>query len=392
MSAKVKSLTKYLKRRKAMKEVSLQGFGLPQETNSVQPVLPLQPAQPVAPVAPVMSTAEILEAIAPAMFSYHTNIEDVKNSTKPQQLFMGYDGIGVRKIVTFNGNKIVLVDKSENAPGLKPITPSIEVTIANKIPYAILREILASFKAVYDRDQTEAAAQIYRKSTGEYFVYYPVQENTAAHTSYEGDLNAAVDLRTQHTLVMEVHSHAGMGAFFSGEDNANEKYPLEYCVFGNFNTESVSFAGRVKMLSLEQPFLPADLFEIPEEVTDPLSLSNLPAANVHILKNAKPKVYTYVAADWDEKEWAKKYGYGRGYDGYDGYGGYGGYGDDGYGGYGGYGYGGYGGYGYNYGRKKAATLHKVKPNFAWLINQATTEELIQIVDLAAKKLEHRKDK
>ena len=345
---------------------------------------------------------EMLVNVAPAIYDYFDKYDEeaIAASTKPQQLFMAYDGIGLRRTETFNGNKITIITKAEKAPGLRSVPEGVKADIVNKIPMSILKELIANFKAIFDRDHTESAAQVYRKPTGEYFVYYPEQKNSAANTNYSGDQQAAVGLRTENTIVMEAHSHASMSAFFSGGDNANEKSPLSYCVIGNFSLRKPSFVGRVKLLDLSQSMEVTDLFDIPEGV-DALTFDDLPEPSPQMLANAKPAIYSvytpavagkqtggsadvgafrgskYSKAFNDDDYW---YGRMYGIDGYD---------NDGYDGYGGY-----GGYGHNYGKTKpAAEAASAKPaavasaciDVDWVFKNLAPEDALRLHDLIAEK-------
>ena len=268
-------------------------------------------------------TEAMLAIVAPNMYSYHVKYDkaDLEASNKPQQLFMAYNGIGVRRTEMFNGNEVIITTKTTTAPGLRSVPEGIEFKISNKIPGSILRELIANFKAIYDRDKTESSAQVYRKKTGEYFAYFPVQRNNGANTNYSADLKAAVELRQDNILVLEAHSHAGMSAFFSSGDDSNEKSPCMYMVLGNFASARPTFVGRIKLLNQQARLDVSDIFDIPVE-EDVLNFDNLPDPSPQMLENATPATYSYNNV-------AVKTNYGVGTGGYGAYGGYG----RGYGGY-----------------------------------------------------------
>ena len=260
-------------------------------------------------------TEAMLALIAPNMYSYHAKYDkaELAASTKPQQLFMAYNGIGVRRTETFNGNAVIITTKTTNAPGLRSVPEGIEFKVVNKIPGALLRDLIANFKAIFDRDHTESSAQVYRKSTGEYFVYYPEQKNSGANTNYSGDLKAAIELRQENTLVLEAHSHAAFSAFFSGGDDSNEKSPCMYIVIGNFPSAKPSFVGRIKLLNQQASLSVTDVFDIPEG-EDYLTFDNLPEPSPQMLENAKPAYAATPVVSTGGT--AGGYGYARGY-GYD---------------------------------------------------------------------------
>ena len=258
-------------------------------------------------------TEAMLALVAPNMYSYHAKYDkaELEASTKPQQLFMAYNGIGVRRTETFNGNEVIITTKTTNAPGLRSVPEGIEFKVVNKIPGALLRDLIANFKAIFDRDHTESSAQVYRKATGEYFVYYPKQKNSSANTNYSGDLKAAIELRQENTLVLEAHSHAAFSAFFSGGDDSNEKSPCMYIVIGNFPSAKPSFVGRIKLLNQQASLSVTDVFDIPEG-EDYLTFDNLPEPSQQMLENAKPAYAATTVVSTGGA--AGGYGYARGYD------------------------------------------------------------------------------
>jgi hypothetical protein len=224
--------------------------------------------------------------------------DEVEQSTKQQQIITGYNGIFVRRTEKFNGNTIAIISKTDKVPGLRSVKEGIRGEIVNKLPFSIFEELVANYRAVYRRDKTESSAQIYRlqeldprfpgKNVGDYVVYYPKQKNSGANTNYADDADAVINLRQKHTLVMESHAHANFSAFFSGGDDNNEKAPLAYCVIGHVDSNKVSFAGRVKLMNLENRMEIGELFEVPDTIADPLAVDNLnlPEPSPVMLANA----------------------------------------------------------------------------------------------------------
>lgn len=226
-----------------------------------------------------------LAELAPLMCSHHFSVEEAEASTKDIRFIVGYNGVNVMHKTMLNGNQVYMIHKADKIPGLPRLEPTLRFTPTIKFPKTLLRTILAAFKAVYDRDSTEAAAQVYRnRETGEYFIYYPVQQNSPAQSTYKNDLAATETLRKEHDLLMELHSHASMNSFFSGTDDANEKLLLYYVVFGKFNTPRASFSGRVKVADMAQSLDIGDVFE--GATDDDLLLSDLPTTFGDILEKA----------------------------------------------------------------------------------------------------------
>jgi len=101
-----------------------------------------------------------------------------------------------------------------------------------KIPYKLLEEILYFFKAICDDSKDEVYMQIfYDREKGEYFNYCPKQVVSGASVDYERD----TELEEKHILVLEIHSHNTMNAYFSGIDDNDEKGDRFFGVVGELN-------------------------------------------------------------------------------------------------------------------------------------------------------------
>lgn len=125
---------------------------------------------------------------------------------------------------------------------------------APKIPGALLQEIITYFKRDPDR---EAAVQVfYDEKNRAYELYYPKQKAGAASVVFER--NTAME--EEKVLVMDVHSHNRMDAFFSGIDDRDEKGTRLYLVIGKIDTKKPAWcfragiAGHYKYLNLRDVF------------------------------------------------------------------------------------------------------------------------------------------
>lgn len=123
-----------------------------------------------------------------------------------------------------------------------------------KIPYGILLDVIAFFKR---NPRKEAAVQIfYDVNAGKYEVYYPEQEVTSASVVF----TRSHDMESDKVLVMDIHSHGSMKAFFSSIDDHDEKGTRLFMVFGNLDKEEIThklragIAGNYKMLKLSEVF------------------------------------------------------------------------------------------------------------------------------------------
>lgn len=131
-----------------------------------------------------------------------------------------------------------------------------------KISYGILRDVVAFFKI---NPRKEAAVQIfYDVNAGEYEIYYPEQQVTSASVVF----TRSHDMESDKVLVMDIHSHGTMKAFFSSIDDHDEKGTRLFMVFGNLDKEEVAYklragiAGNYKMLKL------SDVFEMEDRTNE----------------------------------------------------------------------------------------------------------------------------
>ena len=168
------------------------------------------------------------------------------------------------------GNEITIVEPVKECKLVEEVKPGIEMTITNKIPISLFKEIIGSFNRIYKKWGTECAAQIYQKrDTKEFFIYYPKQKVTGAHVNYAIDTNLN-HMATEYSLVMEIHSHDSMGAFWSGEDNRNENSLCYYMVIGNFSAKQCTYKLRCKYKTYTIDLSIKDLFDIGDESEESL--------------------------------------------------------------------------------------------------------------------------
>ena len=127
-----------------------------------------------------------------------------------------------------------------------------------KIPYSILSEVLGFFKSYITKDAVnEALAYIFwSKAEQRYFVHIPKQEVSRA--SVDTTEMPLVDDR--FTLVMEIHSHNTMAAYFSCDDDKDERATGVYAVVGRLNkvfpdiVVRISVGGKFVEIPLEDVF------------------------------------------------------------------------------------------------------------------------------------------
>lgn len=155
--------------------------------------------------------------------------------------------------------------RAEKIVGLQSqIEEGLELAIP-EIPGSILSTTIDFFRAVYqERNGSEAFLQIfYNQEEQEYFLHCPPQQVSGMMVAFERN----PELEASNTLVMDIHSHNSMPAFFSNIDNADEKEDRLYGVVGFLHQRipqmefRMGIAGRFVTLSGQ------DLFGSPEAPT-----------------------------------------------------------------------------------------------------------------------------
>jgi len=156
------------------------------------------------------------------------------------------------------------VVKADKVVGLETMETSFNMELP-KIPIDYLFKIIGFFKAVNKKFNSEAMIQIYwDRTTKQYFCHCPKQEVTSGAVDFTRD----VELDKQHLLVMDIHSHNTMDAFFSGTDTADEKETRIFGVIGKVTDATpamkfrASVAGKfIEDLSVESMFNVSTAFE-----------------------------------------------------------------------------------------------------------------------------------
>jgi hypothetical protein len=291
----------------------------------------LQAVQPVVAKAdiqdPNVPTAE--EQLAAQFYSYHIGRQGLEESTKTHKVLMGGDGLFIQKEIMVNGNKGVIFTPVDKVPGLPKFGKgSVEIKIENKVPYTILRQLLADFHAVCKLQRTEAAAQVFKTKDGKFEIYYPEQDVSGASARYRNDQDNAHERWGDKELVLEVHSHNNFGAFFSGTDDANEHRPGIYGVFGMLDSAQGAFVSRFRYEKIETRLSLGEVFDL-GDITESqaLTLKDLPEPDKVLLERVKKSASTFKGFTVHGAERFERMGMDGAYGGYYGRG-FGGYGLD----------------------------------------------------------------
>lgn len=236
---------------------------------------------------------QMLSKQARTFSSYEDALAD--ENPVPDSYFPGATGWMVLQRRSIDGNEMQFVTTATKNPLVSDVPKSSTINIVNRIPKELLVEIVGSFARICKASGNEAAAQIYRERDGErkYIVYYPEQKISGAQVSYADD-PGMIDMRASHDLIMELHSHNTMGAFWSGTDNTNEKDCGLYMVIGTFGAASATYKCRYKYGLIYQDFPAHQIFDMtPEEEAELLKRENWTEGNPIIDQKAKAHVYTY---------------------------------------------------------------------------------------------------
>lgn len=163
------------------------------------------------------------------------------------------------KVYEVRMNRIgTFVAEAGNVSALKKVRAGF-IPALPKIPYEILSEIIAFFKAnITETSELEAMAIIYWSvPESKYHIYIPKQ--AVSKTSVDSSLP---DMNEEEfVLVMEVHSHNTMPAVFSPTDDEDEKVTRLYTVIGRMNKVFPDITTRISVGGKYVAIDPAQVFE-----------------------------------------------------------------------------------------------------------------------------------
>ncbi len=132
---------------------------------------------------------------------------------------------------------------------------------AGKIPRSYLDQIVFFFKEVcrLKKSNFEAHAWILWSKAKGYYISVPKQSVSAASVNYVIDKDS---LPTDSIIVVDYHSHGGMGAFFSGTDDRSDSTGIYYSgVVGRVTDEVQQFVLRFNLYDVKRECTIDDIFE-----------------------------------------------------------------------------------------------------------------------------------
>lgn len=198
-----------------------------------------------------------------ALCSYHIGLDDAAVSDKPIKFVLS--GNGLKKIVTNRVGSFII--SAEEVPGLETITEGVLLSTP-RIPYILLLRTISFFREVMAKfNNSEAMVQFYYNvEDNQYILHCPEQEVSGASISFKRD----EDMDKNHLLVLDVHSHNTMGAFFSAVDDADEKETRLFGVVGQLDKDQPAMKFRMGVGGIFRELNIFDIFENPfEDVSFP---------------------------------------------------------------------------------------------------------------------------
>ena len=169
------------------------------------------------------------EILLQKMFVGHY-IDNIPKDAKKDVLYV-MKGDGIWQVRSNKLGKFFIHQVSTKIPGLESnFEEGWELNVP-LIPSSLLKQAVSFFKSIYSKHKSEVHIQFfYDLENEEYFINCPKQKVSRASVTYINDK----ELETpNYILVLDMHSHGGMGAFFSATDDADEKDDRFFAVVGN---------------------------------------------------------------------------------------------------------------------------------------------------------------
>lgn len=190
---------------------------------------------------------------------YCSTLEEAKASQKPVKYIMGNDGYVYEMRSTELGDFVV---KTDSVNGADSISEGLSLKIP-KIPFKLLLQAVSFFRDVCDQfNNDEAMLQYwYDKETKEFFAECLDQTTNKVHVTFLR--NKELEEDPNKILVMDIHSHNNMNAFFSGTDDASEQETRTYGVIGKLDKEIPEYKFRISVEGKFKEISVAEVFEMP---------------------------------------------------------------------------------------------------------------------------------
>lgn len=193
------------------------------------------PSKPVFDLSAALSVGDSAPAWDPTSFTtdFVHKLADARESMKPIKYIMGNDGQVYEMRSTSVGEFIV---KTNKVIGADSVQEGFSLNVP-KIPFRLLLQTVSFFRDVCDQFNNDEAMLQYWFDTEkqEYFAVCLEQTTNKVHVTYLR--NEELEQDPTKVLVMDIHSHNNMEAFFSGTDDASEQETRLYGVVGRLDKE-----------------------------------------------------------------------------------------------------------------------------------------------------------
>jgi PRTRC genetic system protein A len=228
-------------------------------------------------------------------------IEKIPDNNKKSVVYvMQGNGIFERRV-----NKLgEFVTKIADAtiPGLEINLKEGWTLTVPRIPASFLGTAVSFFRKIYEKFSSEVFIQFfYDKTENTYNIHCPKQTVSMASVRYDND---EIFNDKDKILVLEMHSHGNMGAFFSGTDNGDEKADRFYGVIGKITDFFPELKLRLIIGGHPAEVNAEDIFDVDEEMYHMESYPKAWCANIKeekIIHKSFPKDKDIMPL-WNEEE------------------------------------------------------------------------------------------
>lgn len=147
--------------------------------------------------------------------------------------------------------------------GSGPKDDIVNTILTRKIPIDAYNKAVTFFRNVMDtfkKDALEAFILVlYNKDTDHYKLYVPMHKVSAGTVNY--DIQDVWKQNPGYKIVLDIHSHHDMGAFFSGTDDKDDNRDRYSAVIGKISKIFPDFKVRFNTLGKHAEFELEDIFE-----------------------------------------------------------------------------------------------------------------------------------
>ena len=232
---------------------------------------------------------------------------DVLASKSHPEIYVN-TGTEFLKHVGLTGNRHVRI-KVEKLPVSSTAAKGVEVVEelnflpAGKIPYLFFEQIVEFFRQVSTKMKAEFEAHAWILWTAEkgYFISIPEQNVSKASVSFTYNDES---LPPGSVIVLDIHSHNTMGAFYSSTDNNNDKSGIYYsAVIGKLTDTTFEYVIRFNLYEQKKACTLDDVFHIEnKKVEVPTSWLNRVSNLAPVGSRLNTPRVTRHPSMWDQRE------------------------------------------------------------------------------------------